>query len=112
MKLTLIWLIVIEWWLFDWIWFNVNFFSSYLSIEQFELLFCVQDEKDAAIICVKNLIQKYPQIDARLFIGGLKVGVNPKINNMQPAYLSSKYELILVSDAGIRSKLIIYYFCH
>ncbi|KAH9517963.1 hypothetical protein DERF_008574 [Dermatophagoides farinae] len=73
-----------------------------LNYPKFELLFCVQDEKDAAIICVKNLIQKYPQIDASLFIGGLKVGVNPKINNMQPAYQASKHELILISDAGIR----------
>lgn len=71
---------------------------------QFELLFCVQDEKDAAILCVQSLIQKYPKIDARLFVGGLTVGVNPKINNMQPAYIAAKYELILVSDAGIRSK--------
>lgn len=71
---------------------------------QFEILFCVQDSKDAAIIYVNRLLEKYPQVDARLFVGGIKVGVNPKINNMQPAYLASKYELVLVSDAGIRSK--------
>ncbi|KPL96858.1 ceramide glucosyltransferase-like protein [Sarcoptes scabiei] len=70
-----------------------------LNYPKFELLFCVQDEKDAVIGCVRSLIEKYPKIDARLFIGGLKVGVNPKINNMQPAYIASKYGLILVSDA-------------
>lgn len=69
---------------------------------KFELLFCVQDENDPAIFLVRDLIQKYPHIDAQLFTGGSRVGVNPKINNMQPAYLKSKYELILVSDAGIR----------
>lgn len=56
---------------------------------------------------VKRLIEKYPQVDAKLFIGGLKVGVNPKINNMQPAYLAAKHELILISDSGIRSKKLI-----
>ena len=75
---------------------------------QFELLFCVQDDKDAALIYVNRLLEKYPKVDARLFIGGIKVGVNPKINNMQPAYLNSKHELVLISDAGIRSKLLIY----
>lgn len=72
---------------------------------QFELLFCVQDENDAALQPVRKLIEKYPKVDARYFVGGAKVGVNPKINNMQPAYKDSKYELVLISDAGIRSKL-------
>jgi ceramide glucosyltransferase len=75
-----------------------------LNYPQFELLFCVQDDKDAAIMFVKRLIEKYPQIDAKLFIGGVKVGVNPKINNMQPGYQAAKYELILISDSGIRMK--------
>ncbi|KAI2809335.1 hypothetical protein RDWZM_003347 [Blomia tropicalis] len=73
-----------------------------LNYPKFEVLFCVQDEKDAAIIYVNRLLEKYPKVDARLFIGGIKVGVNPKINNMQPAYVGSKYELVLISDAGIK----------
>lgn len=70
----------------------------------YELMFCVQDPQDAAIIIVESLFKKYPQADAKLFIGGRQVGVNPKINNMQPAYESTKYELILISDSGISMK--------
>lgn len=70
----------------------------------YELLFCVEDPDDAAILIVKNLFKLYPNIDARLFIGGSRVGVNPKINNMQPAYEATKYELVLISDSGISMK--------
>lgn len=73
-----------------------------LDYPLYELLFCVQDADDlAAIALVEELLKTHPHIDARLFVGGAQVGVNPKINNMQPAYEAMKYELLLISDSGI-----------
>lgn len=31
------------------------------------------------------------------------MGVNPKINNMQPGFEAAKYEYVMISDSGIRS---------
>ncbi|XP_017489025.1 PREDICTED: ceramide glucosyltransferase-B-like [Rhagoletis zephyria] len=73
-----------------------------LNYPKYEILFCVQDDQDHAKNYVNDLLVKYPHVDASLFVGGIKVGVNPKINNMQPAYLACKHELVLISDAGIR----------
>lgn len=42
-----------------------DFFFSF----QFELLFCLQDESDPALMVVKALMEKYPKVDAKIFIG-------------------------------------------
>jgi hypothetical protein len=56
-------------------------------------------------------MSKYAHVDARLFccdtLPQHMLGVNPKINNMLPAYLAAKYSLVLVSDAGILSELFV-----
>lgn len=52
---------------------------------------------------VNSLMEKYPKVDAKLYIGASAVGVNPKINNMHKAYEAASYEFILISDSGIKS---------
>ncbi|GMR46351.1 hypothetical protein PMAYCL1PPCAC_16546, partial [Pristionchus mayeri] len=69
---------------------------------QYELLFCVQDDDDASISIVRHLREKYPNVDVHLFIGGENAGLNPKVNNMLPAYMNCKYQLFLISDSSIR----------
>lgn len=70
----------------------------------------MEDESDPAIMLVNSLIEKYPKVGAKLFVGGSDVGVNPKINNMNKAYEAASYEFILISDSGIRSKLLFFFF--
>ncbi|XP_069135863.1 ceramide glucosyltransferase-like [Argopecten irradians] len=76
-----------------------TFFSQ--QYPAYELLFSVQDENDPAIMVVQSLIQKYPKVDAKLFIGLRYVGPNGKINNMVRGYEAAKYDWIVISDSGI-----------
>ncbi|MCJ8742837.1 hypothetical protein PDJAM_G00086930 [Pangasius djambal] len=73
-----------------------------LDYPKYEILLCVQDHDDPAIDVCKKLLGKYPSVDARLFIGGKKVGINPKINNLMPGYEGAKYDLVWICDSGIR----------
>jgi ceramide glucosyltransferase len=75
-----------------------------MQYPSYELLFCIEDKEDAAVQVVEQLMEKYPKVDAHLFLGGSDVGVNPKINNMNAGYEHAKYELIMISDSGIRMK--------
>lgn len=86
-----------------------TFFTMDYPRQSYEVLFCVETTDDPVVGLCQSLIDKYAgEVDARLFIGGEQVGVNPKINNMEPGYRESKYELIMISDAGIKSELIMF----
>lgn len=77
-----------------------SFFT--MNYANYELLICVKDCNDPAVAIVKHLIEAYPNIDAHLIISESNItsqqGNNPKVNNMNPAYLQSKYDLVMISD--------------
>lgn len=71
-----------------------------LNYPKFQLLFCVHDDSDPAAEIVRRLVEKFPDVDAQLIVGGSTDPdiVNPKINNMNPGYEVAKYDLIMISD--------------
>ncbi|CAG0919975.1 unnamed protein product [Notodromas monacha] len=75
-----------------------------MNYPAYELLFCVAEETDPALVVCRALLDKYPKVDARIFVGGEKVGANPKINNMEPGYKTAKYDLVMISDSGLRMR--------
>ncbi|XKL59184.1 hypothetical protein PGB90_000200 [Kerria lacca] len=83
--------------------YNLESFFT-LQYPVYELLFCFEESTDPAIPLVNSLIEKYPDIDAKVFTGGNIVGVNPKLNNMQPGYLAAKYDYIMISDSNLRMR--------
>merc|ERR1719153_913569 len=76
-----------------------------LKYPKYELLFCVQELDDSITYSyVQSLVEKYPKVESKVFRGGALVGVNPKINNMLPAYRAALHPLVLVSDSSIKMK--------
>ncbi|KAG0704348.1 glycosyltransferase family 21 protein [Suillus ampliporus] len=67
----------------------------------FEIILSVADEQDQALPVVRNLISKYPSINARIIIGEEVVGVNPKVNNLIRSYREATHDILWVIDSGV-----------
>ncbi|GMM35957.1 hypothetical protein DASC09_032820 [Saccharomycopsis crataegensis] len=80
-------------------------FVQYYPTSKLEVLFCVEDPKDPVIPIVETLIDKYPNIDARLMIGDPNnpdhYGPNPKINNLAKGFVAAKHDIIWVMDSNV-----------
>jgi ceramide glucosyltransferase len=74
----------------------------HLDYPIYEILFSVADLRDPACALVEALLEKYPNVPARLIIGDVQVGLNPKVNNMMQSYQQAKYDWLLVSDSNVR----------
>src|SRR5262249_8531274 len=57
---------------------------------------------DPAASVVRSLMARYPKINAKLLVGIIEAGLNPKVNNMLRSYDCAKYDLILISDSNVR----------
>lgn len=68
---------------------------------QYEIIFSLQDHNDHAYKVVRKIKDKYPQKDITVLVERCDAGLNPKVNNLIPAYKIAKYEFILISDSNV-----------
>jgi ceramide glucosyltransferase len=80
---------------------NLESFCT-LDYPQYELIFALQNQNDPAYKVVKKIKEKYPSRDITIVVEYCNEGLNPKINNLIPAYKNAKYDLILISDSNVR----------
>lgn len=73
-----------------------------LDYPDYELIFSVAQIKDPASRIVWKLIEKYPNVRARLVIGDTDAGANPKVNNLIQSYSLAENDWILISDSNVR----------
>ena len=73
-----------------------------LDYPQYELIFSLQNQNDPAYKVVKKIQEKYPSRDITIAVEYCNEGLNPKVNNLIPAYKRAKYDLILISDSNVR----------
>ena len=76
-------------------------FTQNYPTSKFEIIFAVADAHDPCLTVVRELIEKYPHVDARISLGEEVVGVNPKINNLMEAYRTAKYDILWIIDSNV-----------
>ncbi|KAH3857976.1 ceramide glucosyltransferase-like [Dreissena polymorpha] len=82
---------------------EINLESHFtINYPKYELLCCVQDDQDAAINLVNKMMERYPKVDCKLFIGGKDGIINPMVHNMAPAYDKAQYEYVWISTSRIK----------
>jgi ceramide glucosyltransferase len=68
---------------------------------EYEILFCLQDFNDPAYKVAKKIQEKYPERDISLIVEKCTVGLNPKVNNLIPAYRNARHPYVLISDSNV-----------
>lgn len=72
---------------------------------KFEIIFCVESPRDPAIPVAQSLLEKYPNIPARILVGSETspdhYGPNPKVNNLAKGYFAAEHDIIWVWDSNV-----------
>jgi len=69
---------------------------------EFEMLFCVSDENDAAIPIIRKLIEGFPGRSIRLLVGSEPLGVSDKVNKLCRMAKEARHDLLIVCDSDVR----------
>ncbi len=68
---------------------------------EYEVVFALQDRNDVAYKVASKVKAKYPDKNIRIVVEKCTAGLNPKINNLIPAYRTSRFSHLLISDSNV-----------
>ena len=68
---------------------------------EYEVIFSLQDHNDPAYKVARKIKDKYPDKDITIIVERCNAGLNPKVNNLIPAYRIARFEHILISDSNV-----------
>jgi ceramide glucosyltransferase len=68
---------------------------------RYEIICSVQDANDPAYRVAEKVKRKFPEKEMSIVVERCNEGLNPKVNNMLPAYRDARYPYILISDSNV-----------
>jgi ceramide glucosyltransferase len=73
-----------------------------LDYPQYEVLFGVTNQQDAAIPVIRKIIADFPALPIRLLIATERIGSNNKVNKLWAMARAARHNLLVLSDADIQ----------
>lgn len=73
-----------------------------LDYPEYEVIFSVQSQNDPAYKVAQMIRTAFPDTDISVLVTRYDVGLNPKVNNLTPAYGIAKHPYILISDSNVQ----------
>jgi ceramide glucosyltransferase len=68
---------------------------------EYEIIFSLQDHNDPAYKIARKVKEKHPDKNITILVERCARGLNPKVNNLIPAYRASRHGTILISDSNV-----------
>jgi ceramide glucosyltransferase len=67
----------------------------------YEILFCLQDINDPAYKVARKVQERSPDRNISIVVEKCNIGLNPKVNNLIPAYRRARHPFVLISDSNV-----------
>ncbi|HWR89674.1 MAG TPA: glycosyltransferase, partial [Dissulfurispiraceae bacterium] len=68
---------------------------------EYEVIFSLQDRNDQAHKVAEKVRERHPDKNITIITERSSAGLNPKINNLIPAYRVARYDHVLISDSNV-----------
>jgi ceramide glucosyltransferase len=69
---------------------------------EFEILFCVSDDRDPAAPVIQKIIADFPERPIRLLVGSEPLGASDKVNKLCRMAREARHEIVIVTDSDVR----------
>src|SRR5467141_688765 len=79
-------------------------FASFCRQEypEYEILFAVNDDGDAAVPMIRRIIAEFPERKIRLLVGAEHFGANRKVNKLARLAREAQNEVLVLTDGDVR----------
>ena len=71
---------------------------------EYQIIFGLHGEDDAAIPIIQKIIEDYPQLDLEMIVDTRLHGSNHKVSNLINMFPTAKHEILVISDSDMRVK--------
>ena len=71
---------------------------------EYEVVFCVGDRSDPALVAIEQVIRDFPQCRIRVLFGSGRIAANDKVAKLVRLVNDAQYEHLVINDSDVRAE--------